>query len=184
MQTVPGFDLAATLQIVKTIAEILALLGAATFFVYKVRAGYHIVNVAISVATDRRTLDSAYDHLGVAVTLRKGAHGSLKLHDARVRITWRGGEAELPLIGIERLSFTKDTDDARRCRAAMDRISKSKPYLHITPDEEATFSCLAIVPRTEPCAIEAAVTGTEVGGKAVGQWRSSVVALPREATAS
>jgi hypothetical protein len=64
----------------------------------------------------------------------------------------------------------------------MDKTSKTKPYLHITPEEEATFSSVAIVPRDVVCTVEAAVIGAQVHGKGMGQWRSSVVVLPTEAT--
>jgi len=167
-----------SLDIVKKLAEIGAYLSALGFFIYKALAGYNIVNVAISVHVDRRGRDTNNDDLAIAVTLRKGGHGSLKLHDARVRVTWPSGEVELPLIGIERLSFTTDSDEVQRHRVTMNRASKSKPYLHITPDEEATFSCATIIPRSAVCVVQAAVLGSSVFWRSVGQWRSSVIALP------
>jgi hypothetical protein len=167
-----------SLDVVKKLAEIGAYLGALGFFIYKARAGYNIVNVAISVHVDRRGRNKDSDDLAIAITVRKGGHGSLKVHDARVRITWPSGEVELPLIGIERLSFATDSDGAQRHRVTMNRVSKSNPYLHITPDEEATFSCATTIPRSAVCVVEAAVLGSSVFWHSVGQWRSSVIALP------
>ncbi len=87
---------------------------------------------------------------------------------------------DLELIGIERLSFDEMSDPMARRRLNFNRISREKPFLFLTTDEEATFSAVTLVPQSMPCVVEAAVLGVRTKGQRVGQWRTSIVSLPRD----
>ena len=163
----------------KTIAEIAAYVSAAGFFVWKLRSGYLIVNAAISLKVDRAHRDATTDHLAISATLTKRGIGSLVLHDAQARVTHAQDTLYVELVGYDRLSWRTDRSNHGRSILRFDEKSSSKPFLFLTPDEEATFSVYTQVPRFEPCVIEVAVSGKRVGRKQIGQWRSSVVSLPQ-----
>jgi hypothetical protein len=154
-------------------------LSAAAFFAYKVITGYLIVNVSVSAKTQRGRGTDTMDYLAIAATLKKGSHGSLELHDARTQVSWTGGSQERELIGIERLSFRTEQGH-RRKRVVFASGSEAAPFLRLTTEEEATFSTLVEVPASAPCVVQIAMTGIRTGGWRVGQWRTSMVSLPRD----
>lgn len=167
-----------------TIAQILGFLGAFVFFIYKVITGYFMVNVGISARGERSNATDTTDHLFVAVTIKKGSHASLMLHDARARFGWDGGSKEVELIGIHRLSFKTVQDGITRKCVTFDKLSKSAPLLRFTTDEEATFSGMTEVPCNKPCSIEVVILGIRHSiicrTKKVGQWRTSIIVFPNK----
>lgn len=170
------------LETIKTVVEITAYASAAGFFVWKVVSGFLIVNLSIEAKAERVPAAEGRDHLAVAVTISKGSIGSLQLHDARVRVTYDEGQQELELIGYNRLSSELKDSPLSRRRITFERPSKRQPLLFLTPEEKATFSTCTDVPRHKPSTIEAAILGILTGGRRFGQWRSSIVSLPREAS--
>ena len=168
------------LEVTKNIAEILGFLGGFIFFVYKVITGYLIVNVGITAKGKRSKSTETTDYLSVAVTIKKGAHASLILHDARALFSWEGGNNEVELIGIHRLSFKTVKKEITKKTAVFNKLSKSVPFLRLTTDEEATFSGMTEVPKGKPCTIQVVVLGMRHGGSKVGQWRTSLIVLPDE----
>ncbi len=169
-----------TLENIKEVAEVFAYAGAAGFFWWKVTAGYLVVNLGVYIKAERAPASQDRDYLAVALTVKKGAIGSLQLHDMRVRVTCGEEVSDLELIGFERLSFDKVHDPRDRRRVNFNRFSREKPFLFLTTDEEATFSAVTQVPHSMPCTIEAAVLGVRTSGRRVGQWRTSIVSLPHE----
>jgi hypothetical protein len=167
------------LQIAKDTIQSLAFFGAAAFFLYKAATGYLIVNVSLSAKIERRRGTDATDYMAIAAKLKKGSHGSIELHDARAYVSWTGGSQECELIGIERLSFRTEKMDERK-RLVFGSVSTKAPLLRLTPDEEATFSVLVEVPASAPCVVQIGVIGILTGGWRVGQWRTSMVSLPRD----
>jgi hypothetical protein len=163
---------------VKILAEIVAYASGAAFFLWKLRSGYLIVNAAIKVDVNRVARDSTTDYLAVSATLLKRGIGSLILQDARARLTYSGTVVEVELAGYERLSSRADAKVPSRTRLVFGTQSRTVPFLFLTPEEEATFSAYAEIPKSAPCLVEVAVSGKRVGRQRVGQWRSSVVSLP------
>jgi hypothetical protein len=168
-----------TLADIKTVAEIIAFVSGAWFFFWKLRSGYLIVNLRVSIGSERSYASAETDHLAVSAKLTKGAIGTLILHDARVRVSYPGGWIVRELVGYERLTFRDDPHERTRSRVVFGHRSLAAPYLFLTPDEEVTFSALAEVPASLPCVIELAVSGRRRYRDRVGQWRSSIISLPR-----
>ncbi len=167
---------------IKTVSEILAFLGAAGFFVYKLIAGYLMVNAGISAKIERSTATETDDYLTVSAMVKKGSQGSLNVHDVKALFSWNGGSKEVEFVGFNRLSYKTEKGETKRKRIVFGKTSKSRPFLRLTTDEEATFSGMAQVPRKEPCTIEVVVLGIRKGGWRVGQWRASVISIPKEET--
>jgi len=163
---------------VKTLAEIIAYTSAAVFFIWKLRSGYFIVNVVLSAKVDRVHRDSEADYLAIAAKLSKGGIGSLVLHDARARIRHEQNITDLELLGCERLATWTEMGMPPRTRIDFDKKSSVQPFIFLPPNEEATFSNYAVVPRSAPCIVEVAIGGKRLGRKRMGQWRSSIISLP------
>lgn len=168
------------LDTTKKVAEILGFFGAAGFFGYKLLAGYLMVNAGISAKLERSMATETDDYLTVSATVKKGSQGSLNVHDVRALFSWSGGSKEVELVGFNRLSYKTDNGETQRKRAVFGKTSKSSPFLRLTTDEEATFSGMAQVPRKEPCTVEVVVLGIRKRGRKVGQWRTSVISIPKE----
>ena len=167
------------INLLKTIAEILAYLSAAGFFFWKVKSGFLTTNMSISLKTNRSSAGDSTDFLAVAVTLKKGGTGTVAIHDARVRLIQGNSETELELIGFRRLTVRKGEQSRRRI--TFSALSTHAPFLFLSPDEETTFSALATVPSSLPCVVEAAVAGVRTWSRRIGQWKASVVSLPEDA---
>jgi hypothetical protein len=159
----------------KNFAETLALLSAALFFAYKLFSGYQVVNLSVKLSCIREpspTLNK--DYLAILVTLLKGDRGSLRFYDAQVRVTSEGEKDEiiLPLADIRRLSFQDQ-------KLRWDRLSRSVPFIWITPGDEVLFSCYCEVEKGKPSLIEVAISGRKKFHPKTGQWRASLVSLPK-----
>lgn len=168
-----------SLDVTKTVAEIIAYLSAAAFFIYKAIAGYLIVNVSVSGTIDRVRANDTEDHLTVAATVKKGSNGSVELHDARARASYGDNKTkDMPFVGIERLSFKSADHRGGRKLVAFGTSSERNPLLRLAPEEEATFSGIVRVPISEACVVEVVFIGKRTGSWKVGQWRTSLVSLP------
>jgi len=152
------------LEATKTWTEIAAFGGATVFFAYKAATGYMIVNVSLSAKAERAHADAEFDYLTIATTLGKGSTGSLELHEAKARVSWSNETEDCPLVGIERLSYESDLVSPYRKRLKFGVVSRTHPLLRLTPGEQATFSAVLKVPRSEVCTIEVAVAGRLVMG--------------------
>jgi len=106
-----------TAETAKTFAEMLALLGAAGFFVYKIFASYFYVGLALSVASERRRLDGETDTIVVTITLKKSGTGMIRLHDAQEQFIPVGApRTAVSLIGLHRKGQSRDKIGAKRYR--------------------------------------------------------------------
>ena len=70
-----------------TATKIIAVVAAAIFFFYKALTGYLVTNMSIELSLSRRRADDNYDYLAVVVTLTKGDRGTVRIQDAKARIT-------------------------------------------------------------------------------------------------
>jgi hypothetical protein len=172
----------------KTIAETLALFFTAVFFCYKFISGYFFVNLSLYIECSRKR--SAFpntDYLTVNVKLKKGERGSLRIHDAQVRVSLGSGTNKLaPILppGFDRSSYrTEFVGKFDKKMINWDKQSKASPILRIAPGEETTSACVVKVPSDEICIVEVAVQGRR-GVPAlerhqhVGQWKAATVSLP------
>ena len=155
-----------------------AYLAAGGFFLYKLLTGYLMTNLSTSLSSSRQCdMESGTDHLVVTICLSKGERGSLNIHDAQVKVTWRDDEDAKSLIGIDRRSFETEAIVPRKVANWEERSAK-QPFLRLTAGESCQFAAYFEVPCGQVCEIEFALLGMKQSGFRVGQWRASSVALP------
>ena len=183
-----------TIDYLKTLFEMAALVAALLFFIYKVIAGYLITGMALTISCKRAHGSPGHDHLAVVATLKKGKTGTLRLHDARARIISFGTAPHIPprtqikeMIGVERLAFVKDkpkwpwikTIWSWNIRRKIDwAVSKSNQFLNLAPGDQAQFACVCDVPSSEPATVEVVVLAWRWFSVKKSQWRSSTISLP------
>ncbi len=163
--------------------KVVALGGAACFFLYKLMAGWFIINMVMGIRTERAPVENtASDHLAVTVTLDKGSTDSLHIQDIKVRIAELGKDAaspqfrEVPISGFKRLAESSDGG------AALWADSGSPATIAISPGEKAEFATYAQVPHDKAVLVEVVVLGDRFLSRAwngfSNQWRASAVSLP------
>jgi len=171
-------DACPLLSDIKTWTEIIAFGAAAFFFILKLFYGYFMVNASILATGERSKATEKTDYLSTAVTIKKGDHGSLMIHDIRGYFSWDGGSQEVEFVGTERLSYKTTYENITRHRIRFGKTSQAKPLLRLTTNEEATFSGMAEVASNKPCTVEIVMIGKRHYGFKVGQWRTSIIVLP------
>jgi hypothetical protein len=182
-------------EITKDCFEIAAYLAALVFFLYKALSGYFIVNMSIKVSTERKRKPEAdgTDYLGVNVEVKKGERGTVRLHDAKVRLRSAVRNAILSgpvdLNTIERTNCSDPMPDLPNLpsRPSIDwtRVSSDAPRLNLPPGDETQLCAFFEIDTKEPCMIELVILAqlTSFGvfnPQRFGQWRASCVSLPNE----
>jgi len=178
-------------ETLKLWAEMIAYGSGGAFLIYKVLSGYFITDLSVKVSCERlpQTPRGAVgestigqgDEVLLAATaiLKKGDKGTIRIHDAKVRISDDAGKVldEQRMIGIDRLSFTTNDD---RMEIDFDRLSKT-PWLSLPPGDETQFVGLCRVPSGQPCLVEFVILGRKLWGGKTAQWRASTVSFPKGA---
>ena len=140
---------------IKDIAQIVALLGAGIFFIYKMITGYLRVNLSLAIECQRqKSVVGGADDLVVSLKLQKGPTGSVTLHDAQVRVSYEGT--------VQALS-----------------VSTKSPLLRLVPGEETQLAVACAVPVNAVCLVEVVIVGRRIRSHPFCQWRASSVSLPR-----
>ncbi len=159
---------------IKDIAQVLAWVAAALYFGYQAISGYFLVNVSLSVDTERRkSHNEDKDFLKVTVSVEKGDRGTLHLYDAKLRIR-QNGEWHKP-IDIEVVRFGHIQENGLTINFGKTVKDRS---LNITPGEKAIFAEWTEVDSDSPCLVEAHIMGTRISSFYVAQWKTSAVSLP------
>ncbi len=166
---------------VKDLFQVVALMAAAGFFLYKVIAGHLFPNLEVSLDCSRQpNSHSGKDFLKITVTLTKGEYGTLRIHDVQARITSENSAARfVSFIGVDRRSFLCERFNGQE-RKIIDWVNRSKqnPFLQISPKEKTQFSAYTEIPQEVPCAIDVAILGKILASWKFGQWRASCISLP------
>jgi hypothetical protein len=168
----------------KNYAEISAIVGAGTYFVYRARAGFFLINVSLRVECVRTSRDKDTDHLICKIHLKKGERGTLEIHDAQLRIHTHDGDPRvLPIEELQRLSWMRGKLEAsgriaERVEVQWDRRSNEAPFYNMTPGEEAEFACYVFVPRSEVVLVQVIILGKRRLYPNVAQWRATCVSTP------
>jgi len=157
--------------------QLLALLAAGVYFTVRVLQGWLIVNVSLSIATERIGLRVGKDGLAIAVTITKGSVGSVRIEDTLVRVVSPNGfVGREPLTGTRRViidpvSYQIDPDFQERSKNVLYRFP---------PGESTVWSCWLEVPSEEVCTVEVVVIGHQRPSRFPAQWRASSVSLPNK----
>lgn len=165
-------------EALKVWAETVAYISGGAFLLYKVLSGYFITDLSVKIACERFSHQQGREDLAVTAVLKKGEKGTIRIHDARIRVSDQTGTLlhERQMIGIDRLSFT--TDNLGRMSIAFDRISRKTPWLSLPPGDETQFAGLCDIPAALPCLVEVVILGRKLWGGKTAQWRASAVSFP------
>ena len=147
------------------IAQVLAVIGAATYFGWKIISGYAAVNLTVSVTSRRYKKDEDTDLLVMTVTFAKGDREAVVLKEVKLLLTKIG--MDIPTKHIE-ITDPEITDEGRMIR--------------ITPGETATFEHVEEVPSEAVIKLIATVSGS-VGFltesvSPTAFWRGSAISVP------
>ena len=130
----------------KELAEFLALVSAAVFFLYKAYTGYFRVNLSLSLACQRRPNNGkADDTLVLSLRMKKGVNGSLTLHDVAARVSDGQSTRIIHFVGIARSGMRLPEGPNGRATIDWSQPAKS-PFLKLIPDEEV--ECNPLTART------------------------------------
>jgi hypothetical protein len=164
----------------KTFVEIVAIVGAGLYFLYRAATGFFLINLSLRVECTRLPQDDSTDYLVCRIHLKKGERGTLQIHDAQIRI---GNSEPVSLDEMQRLSWVEESIDPSRGHAKRMKIqwgdrSVEEPFLNMTPGEEAEFARYSSVPRSEMCLVQVVLLGKLTAYPRVAQWRATCVSTP------
>jgi hypothetical protein len=165
----------------KITVEIVAVIAAGLFFVYRFSTGWMSANMDVAIESSRAHMSEAEDYLAITVKLDRGEYGTLQLGQAQVRITFLDSTAKpvlIDLLGTQRLS---DVDGTLH----WELVAQDDPLLNLHAKEKSQFAAILKVPRNAACVIETAfLTHRRLDGlewlpqKHWGERRSSSISLP------
>ena len=158
----PNFLLFHSKQI-SELAQALALLAAAGFFLWKLVAGYLFCNLSVQLGLTRIARYSGRDYLNVDIKLTKGDRSSLLLK--RIQVSVKQGNAPLPSTDLE-----------------SPIIPDGSRMIRLTPGESTHFSYICEVPSDSMCYVEVVIEGKS-SWLTTGHWKASAhcVKLPADA---
>jgi hypothetical protein len=162
----------------KVWAEFIAYGSAGVFLIYKILSGYFITDLSLKIGCERLIAQDT-DDLSVTAYLRKGEKGTIRIHDARARLSDVSGNVlgEKAMIGVNRLSYK--TDASAGMNVTFDRNART-PWLSLPPGDDTQFAVHFRVPSPAmACVVEVVILGRKLWGGRVAQWRASAISFPR-----
>lgn len=154
---------------------VLAGLSASIFFLWQIITGWLVVNVEISIETERQTLDEDKDWLAFKINFKKGKTDTLQIKDLKAQVRKQDGS----LVEGGEFSF----DEIRRLAAPLNQINWSTPdpegkNISLSPEESFHLGTFVEVPAGMPVIVEAVLHGNRKFWWSGFQWRASVASLP------
>lgn len=157
------------------LAQLVALIAAALYFLVKLAQGWLIVNVSLEGDIERRQVSAIEDALAVMVTVTKGSIGSLRIQEALVRVPAAlDPDSVKPLPGARRLVL----DPERKHAVDASWAQEGEGSYRLPPGESTIWSVDFRVPRAAVCSVDVVITGVQWPGSFPAQWRCSLVSLP------
>lgn len=164
--------------------KVVAFGGATCFFLYKLMAGWFIINMIMGIRTERTLAEgTASDHLALTVTLDKGSTDSLHIQDMKVRIAELDKDAAAPVFRDVPISgFKRLAESGEGGTILWSDAKKAPTTIAISPGEKAEFATYIQVPHGKAVLVEAVVLGDRFLSRDwngyCNQWRASAVSLP------
>ncbi len=163
-------------EIVKNYAQVFAWVGAAFFFGIKVFQGFFIVDLSLTLATNReKSSNRNLDYLVISVDMRRGSQGTFRMHDAAVIVSQEGKAMQVLELGIERFESSKQDGLYSIDPANFDKEVRT---LNLAPGDSTCLTALAEVVRHEPCRVEVVIIGRKFFSPKPAQWRAAATSLP------
>jgi len=159
----------------KDILTIIAAFSASVFFIWQIVAGWLVVNVEISILTERQTINDTEDWLAFKLILKKGKTDTLQIKDIKARVTKKDGEIiQGGLFTFDEIHKLSAVDN----KINWDKLNEDGRNISLSPDESFHLGRFLKVPVGEPLIVEMALHGTRTMWGRGFQWRASVVSLP------
>jgi len=163
--------------------KMVAFGGVACFFLYKLAAGWFIMNMITGIRTERAMVTgTTSDHLAITVTLDKGSTDSVHVQDMKVRIAELGKDAAAPEFRDVLISGFKRLEENKEDGTALWSDAKTPTTIAISPGEKFEFATYTQVPHDKAVLVEVVVLGDRFLSRAwngfSNQWRASAVSLP------
>jgi len=158
---------------VKYIAEIIALISIAGYFLYQNAAGWKEVSMSIDVNTQRvhDPCDKDKDILGVFVKLKNGNTGTIRITDATAAVKYDKTTIVKTLEGIVRYEVENE-------KVIQGKQSIEKPRTGLGPNEEILLSTYASVSADAVCVVDVTVLAKRKLRTYCSEGRSATVSLP------
>ncbi len=149
----------------------LLVIAAAGFFLWKVLAGWLVVNVQISIEAERQVGPNKQDWLAFKILLKKGNIDTLQIKDIQARVKYE--ENSLPVT--KEFQF----DEIHKLIAKEDNVVWGELHtsknISLSPGESFHLGRYLEVPTGVPVIIEAVLHGDRALWWKGFQWRVSTV---------
>lgn len=160
---------------VKNVLTIIAAFSASVFFIWQIVAGWLVVNVEISILTERQTKSEAEDWLAFKLVFKKGKTDTLQIKDIKARVITQDGSIVsgglFSFDEIHKLSVTNNMVD-------WSKLNEDARNISLSPEESFHLGRFVSVPVGEPLIVEMVLHGTRTMWGRGFQWRTSVASLP------
>ena len=166
----------------ESILKSLAIIGATGFFLYKLKTGWLIVNMGVSIRTKRRRIDKERDHMALIVALDKGSTDSVYLRDIQFRVCKlvNGVVQECQICPAQGFAPIGEMENGRANWLDLPKRGE----IAVSPGEKLEYAAYAEVDRNQAYLVEVAVFGHNwfyrlwSRGNNFIQWRASTISLP------
>jgi hypothetical protein len=145
---------------IQNLAEAIALICAAFFFIWKTSSGYLFVNLSVEIKPARtpKSNDAANHYLVTTVKLIKGDRASLLL-------------TKIHLVIQTATEVLKETD--------LDvSTGMNRDIMRLTPGETYQFAHYCEIPANSACTVHAFVQGKKRQSARTAYWHVSAVSVP------
>lgn len=163
-----------TLYSIQVIAQVLALMSVAGYFLYKNAAGWTDVTMSLNIVTHRvpDPADETQDILGITVKLKNGNTGKIRLSDAIAAIKYDTVTVEKALEGIVRYEIENGKAIYGK------QATQSPPRTGLGPDQEMLLSTYVQVPTGSVCLIDVTIVAKRLLKTVYRESRSTAVSVP------
>lgn len=163
---------------VKNLLTIIAAISASVFFIWQIVAGWLVVNVEVSILTDRQPKNDVEDWLAFKLIFKKGKTDTLQIKDIKARVYKQDGS----IVQGGLFSF----DEIHKLNAInnivdWNKLNKDGRNISLSPEESFHLGRFLKVPAGEPLIIEMVLHGTRTMWGRGFQWRTSTASLPVKA---
>lgn len=160
---------------IKDTLTAVAAFSASVFFIWQIVAGWLVVNVEVSIITERQAIDDSKDWLAFKIVFRKGKTDTLQIKDIKARVRTQDGAivqgGEFSFDEIHKLNAPDNIVD-------WNKFNTDKKNISLSPEESFHVGRYTQVPSGVPLIVEMVLHGTRTFWGRGFQWRASVVSLP------
>jgi len=159
------------LELVLTKAAVLAGAG---FFLWKVMAGWLVVNLEIYIETERQEETDKEDLLAFKLIFKKGNTDTLQIKDIQARVRLEDEKRIVRVFEFSEIHKLK----ANNSKVDWNNFNADRKNISLSPGESVHFGRFVRVPVGAPVIVEAVLHGTRTLWGRGFQWRASCTSLP------